>query len=205
MAHEAIMGEGDNDRQAHVLTPSQTVGPFFAYCLTPRAYRGDDLVTNQLAFRDSEGERIIIEGTVFDGRGLPIVDAMLELWQADARGRYVQMHRAGEFCGFGRAECDSSGRYCVITIKPGPVTSGSGGTLQAPHINVNIFAKGLQRQLFTRIYFADEPANVNDAVLARVPEAYAHTLLAQPVAGKAGHYRFDIRLQGPDETVFFEA
>ncbi|HZR03397.1 MAG TPA: protocatechuate 3,4-dioxygenase subunit alpha [Burkholderiales bacterium] len=194
------MAEADQVVTMLSLTPSQTVGPFFAYCLTPRSYRGDDLVTSDLTVPGVEGPRIVIEGTVFDGRGAPIADAMLELWQADARGRFVQERRPGQFFGFGRAECDGSGHYSVTTIRP-----GAAQPRHAPHINVHVFAKGLQRQLFTRIYFADESANAEDAVLARVPQAFAHTLLAQPVPDKAHHYRFDIRLQGPEETVFFEA
>lgn len=194
----------DVDRlPADVLTPSQTVGPFFAYCLTPQAYRRDHLVTNDLT-GSTTVPRMVIEGVVRDGRGAAVVDAMLEVWQADARGGYTSAPRGAAFFGFGRAETDREGRYAITTIKPGALP-GAHGVTHAPHINVSIFAKGLQRQLFTRMYFADERANDADPVLARVPADLVHTLIAKPVANDPMHLRFDIRLRGDGETVFFEA
>lgn len=195
---------GDADRiPPLVLTPSQTVGPFFAYCLTPTAYRRDDLVTNDLTGA-VPGPRMVIEGVVMDGRGAAVVDAMLEVWQADAHGRYAQAPQGAAFFGFGRAETDREGRFTITTIKPGPL-AGPPGIVHAPHINVSVFAKGLQRQLFTRVYFAGERANDADPVLSRVPGDLVHTLIAMPVAGDPMHVRFDIRLRGDGETVFFEA
>lgn len=192
------------------ITPSQTVGPFFAYCLTPRGYDFSELVLNDLVTDDASGERIRIEGRVFDGDGQPVTDAMIEIWQADAQGRYA--HPAdgraapnARFRGFGRAGTDEEGRYGFTTVKPGRVPGPDGG-LQAPHINVHVFARGVLRHMMTRIYFADEAANEADPILALVPAERRGTLLARrdgqhdlPV------YVFDIRLQGEDETVFFEA
>ena len=197
------MRDADGKDGRRVVTPSQTVGPFFAYCLTPRDYRRDDLVTNDLVAASEDGPRITVEGVVLDGRNQPIVDAMLELWQADARGRYLLGADGGGFRGFGRAETDLQGRYGVTTIKPGAVVQPD-GRAHAPHINVSIFAKGLQRQLFTRIYFEDEPANAHDPVLGRVPPRFVETLIAKRVDAEPRRYRFDIRLRGAHETVFFE-
>ena len=192
------------------ITPSQTVGPFFAYCLTPRGYDFPELVTDDLLTEDASGERIRIEGTVLDGDGQPVTDAMIEIWQADAQGRYAHPadRRAvpnARFKGFGRAGTDGEGRYGFTTVKPGPVP-GPDGRLQAPHINVHVFARGVLRHMMTRIYFADEPANDADPILALVPPERRGTLVARR-DGQAGEptYRFDIRLQGEDETVFFEA
>ena len=192
------------------ITPSQTVGPFFAYCLTPRGYDFSELVSNDLVTDDTSGERIRIEGRVFDGDGQPVTDAMIEIWQADAQGRYA--HPAdgraapnARFRGFGRAGTDDEGRYGFTTVKPGPVP-GPDGRLQAPHINVHVFARGVLRHMMTRIYFADEAANEADPILALVPADRRGTLVARR-DGQHGlpTYVFDIRLQGEDETVFFEA
>lgn len=191
---------GGADRPGGI-TPSQTVGPFFAYALTPRAYGGRELATELLAPEGVPGERIRIEGRVLDGDGAPVGDAMLELWQADAQGRYQPQGNAG-FTGFGRAETTEEGRFRFETVRPGPVP-GPGGTLQAPHLSLSIFARGVLLRLMTRIYFADDPANAADPVLALVPQARRETLIARREPG--GGYRFDIRLQGEGETVFFEA
>lgn len=188
------------------ITPSQTVGPYFAYCLTPRDYDGPELATGDLLTPDASGTRIRIEGVVYDADGAPVPDAFVEIWQADGEGRYA--HQLGglpgnaAFKGFGRAECDSQGRFVITTVKPGSVP-GPDGSVQAPHLNVGLFARGVIRRLFTRIYFADEPGNAADPVLALVPEDRRSTLIAKK-DGASG-YRFDIRIQGDNETVFFEA
>jgi protocatechuate 3,4-dioxygenase alpha subunit len=186
------------------LTPSQTVGPFFAYCLTPSAYDYRQIFSNDLTRDGTAGERIRIEGRVLDGDGAPVPDAMIEIWQADAEGRYPQgaSGRNVAFQGFGRTECDGDGRFSFATVKPGPVPGPNGGA-QAPHINVGLFARGVLRRMFTRIYFEDEAANSADPILALVPEDARSTLIARRTG--AGTYSFDIRLQGDRETVFFEA
>lgn len=190
-------------------TPSQTVGPFFAYGLTPQQYgypltsvADGDLLSPEVA-----GERIRLEGQVFDGDGAVIHDAMIEIWQADAQGRYA--HPADPrgsnvgFKGFGRqgTGTDPQMRYVFNTIKPGAVADG-----EAPHINVIVFARGLLNHVFTRIYFSDETAaNAEDAVLNSVPEERRQTLIAERQDGPGGIvYRFDIHLQGDRETVFFD-
>lgn len=184
------------------ITPSQTIGPFFAYALTPRAYGGPELATERLAQDGVSGERIRIEGQVLDGDGAPVGDAMLELWQADAQGRHQPQGNAG-FIGFGRTETTAEeGRFWFETVRPGPVP-GPGGALQAPHLSLSVFARGVLVRLMTRVYFADEPANATDPVLALVPLERRDTLLAK--RDDSGAYRFDIRLQGEGETVFFEA
>ena len=150
---------------------------------------------------------ITISGTVYDGAGAPVPDHLIEIWQADPDGRFADLHGHGgasELAGFrGFARCgaeDGDGTYEILTVKPGRVP-GPGGTLQAPHIDVTVMARGMLDRVVTRIYFADEEgANAEDPVLARVPAERRATLLAPP---EDGGYRFDIRLQGPGETVFF--
>ena len=188
------------------LTPSQTAGPYFAYALTPSGrYAISDLATNDLVTEDAAGERITIEGRVVDGDGELVTDAMLEVWQADGDGRYPGADPAlanALFKGFGRVECNAEGRYSFHTVKPGRVP-GPNGAMQAPHLNMGVFARGILRRLFTRIYFEDEAANASDPILALVPAEARQTLIAHRV-GKAA-YIFDVRLQGENETVFFEA
>jgi protocatechuate 3,4-dioxygenase alpha subunit len=183
------------------LTPSQTIGPFFAYALTPRAYGGPELATGQMAQEGAPGERIRIAGAVYDGDGAPVPDAMIEIWQADPQGRFHAPGNAG-FTGFGRVETTEAGSFVIETVRPGAVP-GPGGSPQAPHLSVSVFARGLLVRLATRIYLPDEAANAADPVLALVPEARRGTLIAQ--REEDGSYRFDIRLQGDGETVFFEA
>jgi protocatechuate 3,4-dioxygenase alpha subunit len=190
------------------ITPSQTVGPFFKYGLTPNGeYEWNDAFTNNLLTPDVSGERIRIEGKIFDGDGVAVPDCMLEIWQADAQGRFAdpQDQRAlpnASFHGFGRCGSDKDGSYAFETIKPGPVPDADGKP-QAPHILVAVFARGMLRNLFTRIYFSDEPANAGDPVLALVPGDRRETLIARREAGKPV-YRLDVRLQGENETVFFD-
>ncbi len=183
----------------HGQTPSQTVGPFFAHALTPAA--GNLAVAgNRLGDESTPGETIRIEGLVLDGEGSPVPDAMIEVWQADAAGRYPE--GGAGFTGFGRAATDENGAYWFQTVKPGPVAAGS-----APHVNVTVFARGMLNHAFTRIYFGDTGrANESDAVLASLPPARQRTLIAGRLEGDGCTcYQFTIRLQGEDETVFFDA
>jgi protocatechuate 3,4-dioxygenase alpha subunit len=200
----------DESMTKHGITPSQTIGPFFAYGLTPHAYDFSELFTSDLLTEDAAGERIRIEGRVFDSDGQPVTDAMIEIWQADGEGRYA--HTADgrarpntRFKGFGRSDTDADGRFRFTTVKPGAVPGPNGG-MQAPHINVNVFARGLLNRLFTRIYFEGEGANASDPILTLVPEDARDTLIAKRTGtGAEASYTFDIRLQGNNETVFFEA
>lgn len=190
-------------------TPSQTVGPFFAYGLTPEqyGYAFTGIAHGNLLDGEVEGERIRIEGRVLDGKGDPVDDAMIEIWQADAQGRYA--HPAdprgsnARFKGFGRTGTgtDPRSRFVFETIKPGVVSVG-----QAPHINVIVFMRGLLSHAYTRIYFSDEAAaNAVDAVLQSVPAGRRATLIAERRETTAGTvYKFDIRMQGDTETVFFD-
>ena len=194
------------------ITPSQTVGPFYAYCLTPTKYKLHEIFTNDLIVPGLEGEKIRIEGRVLDGDNAGIPDAMIEIWQADAKGGFAHA-RGGQgantgFKGFGRVEPDKEGKYHFITIKPGRVKTPD-GKLQAPHIDVAVFARGMLKHLVTRIYFGDEESNEADPVLSQVPADRRDSLIAKP-QGNGGDkvYRFDIRIQegaeGPPETQFFE-
>ena len=192
------------------ITPSQTVGPFFKYGLTPGGkYDWNDAFTNNLVTPDASGERIRLEGRVFDGDGQPVPDAMLEVWQADAQGRFAdpQDKRAlpnAAFRGFGRCGTDENGAYAFDTIKPGQVADPDGKP-QAPHILLAVFARGMLRHLYTRIYLGDEAANAADPVLAIVPPERRSTLIAARESGNGNAlYRLDLRLQGDNETVFFE-
>jgi protocatechuate 3,4-dioxygenase alpha subunit len=133
---------------------------------------------------------------------------MIELWQADGEGRYPGHDPAlsnARFKGFGRCETDAEGRFSFRTVKPAGVPGPNGAT-QAPHIDVGVFARGILRRLFTRLYFEGEAANAKDPILALVPEDARATLIARREGGSGEPvYRFDIRLQGEGETVFFEA
>lgn len=191
------------------ITPSQTVGPYFKYGLTPNGeYEWNDAFTNNLLTPDVSGDRIRVEGKVYDGDGALIPDCMLEIWQADSQGRFSDPQDAralpnSSFKGFGRCGTDSNGFYAFDTIKPGCV-SDPDGKQQAPHILLAVFARGMLLHLYTRIYFEDEAGNASDPVLALVPEDRRATLIAKRKAG-AGHvYTLDIHLQGDNETVFFD-
>lgn len=191
------------------LTPSQTVGPYFAYGLTPGGkYEWNDAFSNDLVTPDVSGDRIRVAGQVFDGDGAVIPDAMLEIWQADAQGRFAdpQDKRAlpnATFKGFGRCGTSAKGEFSFDTIKPGNVPDPDGKP-QAPHILLAVFARGMLLHLYTRIYFDDEAEkNAADPILALVPAERRTTLIAKREAGSAT-YRFDIHLQGDDETVFFD-
>ena len=182
-----------------IQSPSQTVGPFFHNCLI----RGGE---NSLTTPQTQGQHIVIQGQVFDGDGQPVPDAMVEIWQADANGYFNhpedpnQAQADPNFQGFGRAETADYGRFTFHTIKPGTIPGE-----QTPYINVRVFARGMLIHAVTRLYFADESGNANDDVLNAVPADRRDTLIAAPedVPGFPT-YRFDIHLQGEQETVFFD-
>jgi protocatechuate 3,4-dioxygenase alpha subunit len=182
-------------------TPSQTIGPFFAYSLTAAqyGYNFNSIVNGSLVNDTAEGEQVFITGNVFDGEGNAIHDAMIELWQADAKGNYQNQFNASGYKGFGRlgtgTEEDKS--FTFKTIKPGSVNN------QAPHINVILFMRGSLHALYTRIYFADEQ-NDNDPLYKSVDTERRKTLIAKRME-KNGKilYQFNIYLQGLNETVFF--
>jgi protocatechuate 3,4-dioxygenase alpha subunit len=183
--------------------PSQTVGPFYHFGLT----------TNQalacLTSAQAKGERIRLRFRLLDGDGSPVPDGMIELWQADASGKYDHPADPQEkapdpnFCGFGRLSADAEGKCVFQTVRPGRVPDGRGGC-QASHINVTVFARGLLVRLTTRVYFEGDPALAEDPVLALVPENRRSTLLAHPDPSSPGDWHFDIHLQGEQETVFFD-
>jgi protocatechuate 3,4-dioxygenase alpha subunit len=198
-------------------TASQTAGPYLHIGMAPQSAGIDarcDERWQVLAGKGAQGERIRLEGMIFDGTGSVVRDALVEIWQADANGRYdhPEDRREGKpldpaFRGFGRAAADfETGLWWFETVKPGKVP-GRHGTVMAPHLNVTIFARGINIHLNTRIYFADEAeANAQDPVLRLVEqEARRQTLLARREEREGRVvYRFDIRLRGENETVFFD-
>ena len=179
-------------------TPSQTIGPFFAYSLTAEqyGYNFNSIVDGCLITDAKDGEQIFITGNIFDGNGHAIHDAMIELWQADANGDYQKQFKAEGFKGFGRlgtgTEQDKS--FTFKTIKPGSIAG------QAPHINVILLMRGSLNTLYTRIYFADEQ-NEKDSLLNSIVEERRSTLIAHR---KSSGYEFNIYMQGEKETVFFD-
>jgi protocatechuate 3,4-dioxygenase alpha subunit len=183
-------------------TTSQTVGPFFDIGL--QRFGCADLTGPGVS-----GERIEIEGRVLDGDGIPVPDAVLEIWQANADGKYAHPEDTQAkpiepaFRGYGRIATDEQGRFRIVTIKPGPVP-GPKGSMQAPHIAVSVFMRGLLKRLVTRIYFPDDVRHANDPVLALVDPQRRPTLIAKTTAADASSLHWDVILQGPDETVFFD-
>ncbi len=182
-------------------TTSHTVGPYYHIGLTW-------LNREDLANAGTLGERVAITGQVVDGNGEGVNDAMLEVWQANAAGKYDHPEDDQDkaldpnFEGFGRVPVDGEGRFRFSTIKPGSVP-GLKGTTQAPHLVVLVFARGLVKHLLTRIYFDGEAANGDDPLLASVPAERRHTLIAKTDA--SGVYQWNVILQGTDEeTVFFD-
>lgn len=165
------------------MTPFQTVGPYFA------------ILPLQGENRAAANATIVIEGTVRDGAGAIVPDALLETWQADAHGRYDALDAS--FRGMARAMTDESGRYEIRTIMPGSIGAG-----HAPHVLVGVLARGILTRLVTRIYFPGDAATAGDPVLSRVPASRRATLMAAPSG--PGRFRFDIVLQGEGETVFFD-
>ncbi len=176
-------------------SPSQTVGPFFHIGF-------DRFYVNDLTATGVSGERVIISGMIMDGDGKPINDAVIEIWQADAQGHYVSAEHAA-FKGFGRIATDEHGAYSFVTIKPGRV-AGADGELQAPHIAVSIFMRGLLKRLVTRIYFPDEASNHADTILELIPPERRATLMANKIVGEAAKLEWNIVVQGKHETVFFD-
>jgi protocatechuate 3,4-dioxygenase alpha subunit len=183
--------------------PSQTVGPYFHLgCTYTRSVAC-------VAGPKAKGERVRLICRVLEGDAIPVNDAMIEIWQANSEGKYhhpddPQDKATDPNCpGFGRLATDENGICIFETIKPGRVP-GNNGTLQAPHLNVSVFARGVMKRLATRIYFAGDPANHEDPILALAPRDRRDTLMAQPGLNKGGDWRFDIRLCGEDETVFFD-
>ena len=161
------------------LTPSQTIGPFFHVALRDAAEEAEHLP-------DAIPTRIVIEGRVLDGSGSAVPDALIEVSQAQA---------------FARAATDPDGRFVIETLKPEPV-AGTAGRLQAPHLLVSVFARGILTRLATRMYFGDEPGGEEDPILQLVPAERRRTLVARRIG--PNRYLFDVALQGTDETVFFE-
>jgi protocatechuate 3,4-dioxygenase, alpha subunit len=201
-------------------TPAQTLGPFFHQgLLRTRAvfqvpglcHDEADVFHHVLVQPGTFGERIALEGVVYDGLGQPVPDALLEIWQANANGRYHHpLDSSGreldpEFAGYGRAATSARGAFTFVSVKPGAV-EGPAGRLQASHINLVLGARGMARHAFTRIYFEGDSRLAQDPVLALVPEQRRATLLAREAGQRDGAtlYRFDIHLQGQGETVFFE-
>ncbi|TCP40682.1 protocatechuate 3,4-dioxygenase alpha subunit [Tamaricihabitans halophyticus] len=178
-------------------TPAQTVGPYLAI--------GLPWPDGPYATVEDAEHAVWIRGIVYDGAGVPVPDALVETWQADQYGRFASPADSNEvatgFRGFGRCPTDLEGLYGIRTVRPGPVREPD-GVEQAPHIDVAVFARGLLHQVVTRIYFPEnERANAADPVLTRVPMERRDTLIAR--IGPDG-YRFDVRLQGAGETVFFD-
>jgi len=183
-------------------TPSQTVGPYFSIGFSW-------LERSDLTEGATGGARVSVRGRVLDGDGQPVPDAVLEIWQADAEGRYAHPEdgddpAAGqEFFGFGRVSVNEQGEFHFTTIKPGRFV-GPNGELQAPHLEVSVFMRGLLRRLVTRIYFPGEPANERDEVLGLVPAERRDTLVAQRSEAEPEMLVWDVHLQGDQETVFFD-
>lgn len=188
------------------MTASQTVGPFLHIGL-------DGLNADNLAHEGVSGERVIIEGRVFDGTGQPVPDGLVEIWQANSYGKYAHPDDTRDlpfeagFRGFGRMPTDEDGRFRFSTIKPGRVPAPD-GSLQAPHIVVSVFMRGLIKRLATRIYFPDDVSNAEDFILNKVPAERRSTLIARAVDGRPGVIEWNVAVQGDangqGETVFFD-
>ncbi len=183
-------------------TTSQTVGPFFSIGMCRS-------IKQNLVHADVSGERVSIEGRVLDGDGQPVPDAILEIWQANSHGKYAHPEDdqdqplEANFSGYGRIPTSAEGKFYFTTIKPGQVPDPD-GKLQARHIVVSVFARGLLRRLVTRIYFPDEPANDSDFALKLVEPARRGTLVAKKITGGVGAFEWNVILQGSGETVFFD-
>jgi protocatechuate 3,4-dioxygenase alpha subunit len=182
-------------------TPSQTVGPFFAIGLP---WRGGETLYSPATL----GERITITGRVLDGDGNPVGDALIEIWQANAAGRYAHPEDTRDdvpldpaFIGFGRCGTGADGTFTFHTIRPGCVP-GPSGSVQAPHLAMHVLARGLLKALITRVYFEESPENEADPILALVPSERRTRLIARR-ASESDAYRFDIVLQGEGQSIFF--
>ena len=183
-------------------TTSQTVGPFFKIGL-------QWLNQTKLAGEHVSGERVTVRGRVLDGDAVPVPDAILEIWQANAHGKYAHPEdtqdkpQERDFLGYGRVPVNSEGIFCFSTVKPGPVP-GPDGKEQAPHLGITLFMRGLLRHLWTRMYFPNDARNANDPILNLVPPARRSTLIAKSIAGEPGALEWNLVLQGTGETVFFD-
>lgn len=187
------------------LTPPQTIGPFFAYCLTSSDY-GQKLITSNRVQAGNE-RQVLIKGSIYDGNGAPVTDAMLEIWQIDTQSRLPKdLHDTNtSFNGFARSGTDVQGSYQFETVKPGQ-SLDLNNVLQAPHINVVVFARGLISHLFTRIYFSDENCNETDPTLSSIKDVRRRASIIATRASESDQcttYIFDIHLQGAFETIFF--
>jgi protocatechuate 3,4-dioxygenase alpha subunit len=183
-------------------TTWQTVGPFFSIGFSW-------LYRDNLAAPGVSGERVEIAGRILDGDGKPVPDGIVEIWQANSQGKYAHPEDRQEkqdepgFIGYGRVPTDGTGRFRFTTIKPGRVPAPD-GKLQAPHLAVSVFTRGLLRRLITRIYFPDESSNVEDFALNLVEVGRRGTLIAKKIDGRGGVLEWNVILQGPGETVFFD-
>jgi protocatechuate 3,4-dioxygenase, alpha subunit len=183
-------------------TTSQTVGPFFSIGMCRS-------IKENLVAPDVSGKRVTIEGHVLDGDGKPVPDAILEIWQANSHGKYAHLEDDQDkpvetnFTGYGRIPTNDEGKFRFTTIKPGRVPDPD-GKLQAPHVVVSVFARGLLRRLVTRIYFPDDPANDTDFALNLVEPSRRETLIGKKAAGEIGALEWNVILQGFSETVFFD-
>ena len=197
------MSAGSKSAKTLEPTPSCTVGPYFAICVN------EDLCIPQIAKPEAKGERVKLICSVFDRNGECVPDTLIEIWQANADGKYNhpadQQPKSidAEFRGFGRQVTGLSGECEFETIKPGRVP-GPRGAQQAPHLEVGVFTRGVLKRLATRVYFSGDAANGECPVLALVPKSRRATLMAQPVAGQPGTWRHEIHLSGIKETVFFD-
>lgn len=181
-------------------TANQTVGPYLHIGLTW-------LNTSNIAGKGVAGERVSVQGRLLDGDGKPVSDGLIEIWQANSHGKYAHPEDTQKkplekgFRGFGRIPTDAKGGFRFATVKPGRVP-GPGGKLQAPHLVVSVFMRGLLKHLATRMYFPDEPANREDALLRLVPPERRATLVARRKG--RGVLEWNILLQGKGETAFFD-
>ena len=183
-------------------TTSQTVGPFFKIGF-------EWLHRDNLVGEGVSGERVTIQGRVLDGDGAPVPDAILEIWQANAHGKYDHPEDTQDkplepgFKGYGRVPTTAEGVFRFATIKPGPVP-GPNGKEQAPHLVVSVFMRGVLRRMVTRMYFPDDARNSGDQILNLVEAGRRSTLIAKKTAGGPGILEWNVVLQGPEETVFFD-
>jgi protocatechuate 3,4-dioxygenase, alpha subunit len=183
-------------------TTWQTVGPFFSIGFSW-------LYRDNLAGTGVSGERVEIVGRILDGDGNPVPDGIVEIWQANSQGKYAHPDDPQEkrveagFTGYGRVPTNDAGRFRFTTIKPGRVL-GPDGNLQAPHLEISVFTRGLLRRLITRIYFPEEPSNAEDFALNFVDAARRGTLIAKPLGERTGLLEWNVILQGSGETVFFD-
>ena len=187
-----------SQQQSSSQTPSQTVGPYFAMGMV---LEPEHIMVND----QTQGERISITGQVLDGDGVPVIDALVEIWQPDASGIFdhpKDPNRANfdpNFTGFGRSKTEENGLFRFETVKPGAVGNS------APYINARVFSRGMLIHAVTRIYFSDESANESDPVLGSIPSERRSTIIAQRSADNGiVIYQYDINLQGENENVFFD-